>query len=380
MNFPLINRQITTRIMLFVLSAVMIFTACQKKADVQLQTVNEEAQLQQKAQEFKTAEIAAAEKQAKELGFTPGTEGVAARQQGQTILQIAAGNPHFSVLAAAVVKTGLAATLGDVAAELTVFAPVNSAFAKLPAPFNNAANINAITSTEQIDFLRNVLLYHVIGAEIFAGQIPNGRINCGTLKPWGDQMDNIIYFSKNFGLIKINGTATVICPNQNASNGVVHVINNVLLFPTQTIAQIALANPNFSSLIAALEKTNLVDVFTGSGDFTVFAPVNSAFAKLPAPFNNAANISAISDQAQIDALTNILLYHVTDSRYFGWDLGIFNRITMLSAAPNNKLVSVIGWPVGWVKGNKNRGFSYINPGDIFATNGVVHVVGDVLQP
>jgi uncharacterized surface protein with fasciclin (FAS1) repeats len=373
-------RYFSLRFLSFTLLFVFILQACSKKEETALQPSNDELFLQQKANEFQTAEINAANNLAKQLGFTNGDVKVAGRTAQQTVYQLVAGNPHFSTLTAAIAKTGLTETLNDVTAEFTVFAPVNSAFAKLPFPFNNAASINAISNPGQLEFLKNVILYHAIGAKIVTSQIPVGRINCGTLKPWGENPDNIIYFSNNFGLIKINGKSSVICSNLNAGNGVVHVVSEVLLFPTQTIAQMATGNPSLTSLVAALDKTNLTSVFTGSGDFTVFAPTNSAFAKLPAPFNNAANISAIADQGQIDALTNILLYHVTDSRYFGWDLGIFSKITMLSAGPKNKVTGIIGWPTGWVKGNRNRFFSYIRPGDVFATNGVVHVIGDVLQP
>ncbi|MBC7507250.1 MAG: fasciclin domain-containing protein, partial [Ferruginibacter sp.] len=113
---------------------------------------------------------------------------------------------------------------------------------------------------------------------------------------------------------------------------------------------------------------------------TVFAPTNAAFAKLPAPFNNAANIAAISNPADIAALSNILRYHVTGSRYFDWDLGILSRVTTLADGSQNKLTTILGYNTGWVKGNGNNNFSQTNPGDILATNGVLQVIGDVLIP
>lgn len=297
----------------------------------------------------------------------------------KTILEIAASNQVFSSLAAAVIKTGLTDALANPKASLTVFAPGNSAFAKLPAPFNNAANISAISDPGQIDFLRKVLLYHVLGAEVFYKNVANGRSSAQTLKPQGVSNDNTLYFSKRI-FLKINGQTSVIVPDIDAKNGVIHVVNNVLLFPTQNIAEIALGNPAFSSLVAALVKTNLVGVFTGSGDFTVFAPTNEAFGKLPAPFNSASNIAAITNQAEIDALANILKYHVAARRYFGWDLGFWLKIETLASAPNNKVTTFVGYPVGYVKGNNNKKFAAINPGDILATNGVVHVIGEVLLP
>jgi transforming growth factor-beta-induced protein len=279
-----------------------------------------------------------------------------------------------------VLKTNLAGALSNPNANLTVFAPTDAAFAQLPAPFNNAANIAAINNAGQIDFLRNVLLYHVLGAEVFSYQVAVGRSSAATIKPAGSSNDNTIYFSKTFNLIRVNGQSDVILANINASNGVIHVINKVLLFPTNNIAEIAIGNPAFSSLVAALVKTNLAAVFTGNGDFTVFAPTDAAFAQLPAPFNNAANISAINNPAQITALANILKYHVIGERYFSWDLGILKRITTLADAPNNRITTILGYNTGWVKGIQNNAFAEINPGDLLATNGVIHVIDRVLLP
>ncbi|CAN5899509.1 hypothetical protein BH11BAC4_BH11BAC4_09530 [soil metagenome] len=331
------------------------------------------------ARQLEQSAAADAQKQAEALGFK--SNDITSRDNLQrNIVEIAVSNPNFSSLVAAVLKTGLAGALSNSAANLTVFAPTNGAFAQLPAPFNNAANINNITDVAQVDFLRNVLLYHVLGAEVFSYQVSNGSSSAVTLKPAGSSNDNTVYLSKTFGLIRVNGQSDVIFANLNASNGVIHVINKVLFFPTNTIAGIAIATPDFSSLVAALVKTNLAGVFAGSGDFTVFAPTNAAFAQLPAPFNNAANINNITDAAQIAALSNILRYHVIANRSFAWDLGILSRITTLADAPKNKVTTILGYNTGWVKGDNNNNFAQINPADILATNGVIHVIGKVLLP
>lgn len=359
--------------------AALLLTSCSKKenlagapapaADEQL-AVNEARTLEKTAASI-------AEKEAAALGFSDGSN---ERRITGNIVQIAISNPNFSSLVAAVVKTGLAGALSDASANLTVFAPTNAAFAQLPAPFNSAANIQAITDAGQIDFLKNVLLYHVLGAEVFSYQVANGRSSSPTLKPAGDAVDNVVYISKTFGLIRLNGQSTVIRPNINATNGVIHAINKVLLFPTNTIAGIAIGNPDFSTLVAALVKTNLAGVFTGSGDFSVFAPTNAAFAQLPAPFNSAENINNITDEAQLKALANILKYHVVASRYFAWDLGILSRVSTLADGPYNKVTTVLGYNQGYVKGDGNNRFSKISPADILATNGVVHVIDRVLLP
>jgi uncharacterized surface protein with fasciclin (FAS1) repeats len=356
-----------------------LLTACQKNSD--LNPPNEEITSNEKAavtdaEKLEQTAARNAESEGKALGLSNDESS----RHKKNIVEIAISNPHFSSLVAAVVKTGLAGALSNAEANLTVFAPTNEAFKKLPAPFNNAQNIAQITDQKQIDFLKNILLYHVLGAEVFSYEIERGRSSAATLKARGAANDNTVYFSKTFGLIRINGQTDVIWPNLNASNGVIHVINKVLLPPSSNIAQIAIADPNFASLVAALVKTNLAGVFSGNGDFTVFAPTNEAFAKLSAPFNSAANISAITNQAQIDALANILKYHVIGSRYFTWDLGILAKVTTLANAPGNKLTTILGYNTGWVKGDANTNFSRTNPEDILATNGVIHVIGDVLLP
>ena len=358
-----------------------IMFSCKKSNDMMMENTgiadNEQAAVNT-ARALEQSAVPEAQQEAESLGFSE----LSNETNPGNIVDIAVSNSNFSSLVAAVVKTGLAGALSDPSANLTVFAPTNGAFAQLPAPFNNAANINGITDATQIDFLRNVLLYHVLGAEVFSNQVSNGSSSAATLKPATSSSvnDNTIYLSKTFGLIRVNGQSTVIFANLNASNGVIHVINKVLFFPSNTIAGIAIADPNFSSLVAALIKTNLAGVFTGSGDFTIFAPTNAAFAQLPAPFNNAANISNITDAGQIAALSNILRYHVVASRNFAWDLGILKRTTTLANAPRNKVTTILGFNTGWVKGDDNNSYAQINPADILATNGVIHVIGKVLLP
>jgi uncharacterized surface protein with fasciclin (FAS1) repeats len=364
-----------------------IITSCTKKDiqnEVQPVEVNNEQAAANAARALEKSAPAAAEQEASAAGFSEKamSEEAATTANGpkKNIVEIVVSKPRLSSLVAAVLKTGLAGALSNASANLTVFAPTNDAFADLPAPFNNAANIGAITDPAQIAFLKNVLLYHVLGAKVFSHQISNGPSSAVTIKPAGRSNDNTVYLSKTFGFIRVNGNSDVIRANINASNGVIHVINKVLLFPTQTIAAIAIPNPNLSALVAALVKTNLAGVFAGSGDFTVFAPTNAAFAQLPAPFKTAASISAITDPATIAALANILKYHVVGSRNFAWDLGIFRRITTIASAPNNKITTILGYNNGWVKGDNNTSYAQITPADILATNGVVHVINKVLLP
>jgi uncharacterized surface protein with fasciclin (FAS1) repeats len=374
-------KQILLRSAALFFALSVFFTACKKGPDADnTSTANEEAALRSEARQAITDKTNTASSGEAEIGRLIADNTAAARGQNRNIVQIASSVPIFKSLVAAVVKTGLAGVLASPELNATVFAPTDAAFAKLPAPFNNATNINGISDAAQIAALKSILLYHVLGTEVKKHQVARGRSSAVTLKPAGTANDNTIYFSNNFGLLVVNGNSLVLFADVDASNGVIHVIDDVLLPPSQNIAQIAIGNPAFSSLVAALVKTNLAGVFTGSGDFTVFAPTDAAFAKLPAPFNNAANISAITDAAQIAALANILKYHVTGSRYFAWDLGIFQPVATLAAAPNNNLVTILGLNGGYVKGNSNPNFATIRPANILATNGVIQVVNKVLLP
>jgi uncharacterized surface protein with fasciclin (FAS1) repeats len=365
---------------LFVTAAVLLVSCTKEKSqDVQITPQNEEAVLRAEADKAVGEQQQLVANFEKDFNTMLGNGNIALRGQ-QNIVTIAQSLPIFKSLVAAVVKTGLAGTLASTSINATVFAPTDAAFAKLPAPFNNAANISAITNVDQINALRNILLYHVLGSEVKRNQVAPGRSSAPTLKPVVIENDNRIYFSNSLGLLLVNGNSLVLLANVDASNGVIHVIDDVLLPPSQNIAQIAIGNPAFSSLVAALVKTNLAGVFTGTGDFTVFAPTDAAFAKLPAPFNNAANIGAISNPAQIAALANILKYHVSASRYFAWDLGILNSIPTLADAPSNRLIGILGLNGGWVKGKTNTSFSRVNPANILATNGVIQVIDQVLLP
>jgi uncharacterized surface protein with fasciclin (FAS1) repeats len=360
----------------------LTFTACKKANDTNnIEPVNQEEQaLRTQADEaiaYNTKEVANHSSNIKGLITSAGLN---YRGNNKNIVQIAQSLPIFKSLVAAVVKCDLAGTLSTANLNATVFAPTDAAFAKLPAPFNNETNIAGITNPEQIAFLKSVLLYHVIGAKVKKSDIASGKSSAATLKTTTVANDNKVYISNNFGLLLLNGNSLVLLPDLMASNGIIHVIDDVLLFPTKNIAAVATGSADFSTLVAALVKTNLVSVFTGTGDFTVFAPTNAAFAKLPAPFNSAANINAISAQAQIDALANILKYHVVGSRNFAWDLGVLTPIETLASAPNNKVNGVLGLDMGYVKGKSNTKFSTAKPANILTTNGVVHVIDEVLLP
>ncbi len=298
----------------------------------------------------------------------------------KNIVEVAQSDANFSALVAAVTKTGLAPTLSGTT-QLTVFAPTNAAFSTLPDPFKTAASITAIAATDAatISALRGILLYHVLAGEVKAADITSGAKVTQRTATTGIN-DNTLYVSKNATGVFINGGTQVTTADLDASNGVVHAINKVLLPPAQNIVQIAQGNTSLTALVAAVVKTDLAGTLSGgTANFTVFAPTDAAFAALPDPFKTAASISAITDAAQIAALKNILLYHTAAARVFSSDLTNNQVVTTGASAPNNT-VTITTTGGAKVKGRTNTTPSAVAIADILATNGVIHVIDQVLLP
>jgi uncharacterized surface protein with fasciclin (FAS1) repeats len=324
-----------------------VFTSCQKE------TLNDVAQVS-----------------------TPGSQSVGDRS-ANTIVDIAISNPDFSTLVAAVVKTNQVALLSDATLNATVFAPTNAAFAKLPAPFNNAQNVSGITDANTIRTLREIIRYHVAQGRRTAAQLPNG--NYRTFLSASVPSGNLIFVGRSAANeVFINGGSKVVAADVAASNGVIHVIDNVLFPPSRDIFNIAANNPNFTALTAALRVTGLSEVvMSPKSNFTVFAPTDAAFAKLPAPLNDAASIRAIKDPATIAVLRNVVLYHVLGGRVFSADLR--EGIKPATALPNKSLlISLLNGAT--VKGDGNAAASNIVLVNILAYNGVIHAVDQVLLP
>merc|ERR1719469_764185 len=176
--------------------------------------------------------------------------------------------------------------------------------------------------------------------------------------------------------ITVNG-ANVKQADVLATNGVVHVIDAVLVpdgfvapfncGATQTIAELAVATPTLSTLVAALSATYLVDVFNGTAVFTVFAPTNEAFKKLGADL-----LTCLLDPTGLAKLTDVLKNHVVAGETLAADLSSDEKLTTLD---NNMTLTVK------VDGNNvSVNGANVKQADVLATNGVVHVIDAVLVP
>lgn len=283
----------------------------------------------------------------------------------KTIFETIAVNPKFSILTAAVKKAGLVNALNTKGKTgLTLFAPNNDAFKA--AGFTSLAALEAVPEST----LKGILLYHVLGSKVEAADIPqasNTAVATLNGKP--------VYVTKTSAAkVFVNGVS-VIKADIGCTNGVIHEINRVLFPATGTIVATAIANPNLSLLVAAVLRasqgsTNVAAVLSGEGPFTVFAPTNQAF--ISAGFADAAAINA----ADPNTLTAILTYHVLAGRIFSSDL------TVGEAGPtvNGGKVTITLSGGAKVKGNSNATPSNIVVTDIVTTNGVVHVIDQVLLP
>jgi transforming growth factor-beta-induced protein len=207
-----------------------------------------------------------------------------------------AGDLGFSRLAEALTEAGLVNTIAD-GDNLTVFAPTNEAFDKFLED-NNFADFSEVPDA----LLENTLKYHVLGSNVTSGDLtPDSYIE--TLDNSGPDMSTVLIYFDNTDGNKLNGSAGITTADLAATNGTIHVINEVLTRPS--VVGHAINNANFSILRDAVIKAELVDDLSAEGPFTVFAPTNGAFEQL---FTDLM-VSGLDDLTKED-LIPILQYHV----------------------------------------------------------------------
>jgi uncharacterized surface protein with fasciclin (FAS1) repeats len=276
----------------------------------------------------------------------------------KSIVEIASEAGTFNTLVAALDAAGLAETLsGD--GEFTVFAPTDDAFAALPE-----GTVESLLE-DPTGALANILLYHVVEGAVMAETVV-------TLDSATTLLGEDVTISVEDGNVFLNGTVQVITTDIKASNGVIHVIDGVLLPPADeaamlpTIAEIAVADGNFTTLVAALDAAGLVETFAGEGSFTVFAPTDDAFAALP----EGTVESLLEDPS--GALTDILLYHVVTGAVKAETVVTLDSVTTLLGEDITITVTDEGVFL--------NDTVQVTMTDIEASNGVIHVINAVLIP
>jgi transforming growth factor-beta-induced protein len=273
-------------------------------------------------------------------------------EMDQTIVDIAVSDENFSTLVTALDAAGLVEALqGE--GPFTVFAPTNDAFAALPEGALDAL----LADTEA---LTDVLLYHVADDKAMAADV---------VELDGQKVDTLL---GQYLDIMIDGDAVMVDNAQvtvtdiEASNGVIHVIDTVLLPETRTIVDIAVEDGRFTTLVTALQAADLVEVLQADGPFTVFAPTDDAFAALP-------DSTLDSLLADTDALTKVLLYHVVDGKVMAAQVVELDGQEVETLSGDNVMVMIMD---GTVKINDAQ----VIIADIEASNGVIHVIDAVLVP
>ena len=284
-----------------------------------------------------------------------------------TIVDVAVANGSFTTLVAALQATGLDATLADTTSSFTVFAPTDEAFALL-----GQDTINALLA--DTDTLSDILTYHVISGEVNAtAAIASAGTTVAMVN--GDSVG----LSLDGDNLLVN-TATVTITDIQADNGIIHVLDAVLLppadkgEPTMNIVETAVAAGNFTTLVAALQAANLDSALADeTKTYTVFAPTDAAFALI-----GTETIAALL--ADTDALTSILLQHVIDSEVSSVRAYSLNGMTAKTLSGAEITIAINSIADSLMFGGAN-----ITVKDIYTTNGVIHVidmvvVGDVEVP
>jgi uncharacterized surface protein with fasciclin (FAS1) repeats len=277
------------------------------------------------------------------------------------VVEVAQRDPGFSILAEAVVAADLASTLSG-PGPFTVFAPTDAAFAALLTELG-------VTKAQLLadkTLLRSVLQYHVLGAKVNRAAVPLG-------KPVTPLAGGIFKVDAVGGNLVItdgrNRTSRVTATDVTATNGIVHVVDKVLLPPNRTVVETAQALPDFSILVEAVVAADLAATLNGTGPFTVFAPTNAAFAKLLTELG-VTKAQLLADKP---LLTKVLTYHVVAGRVLKADVPLG---TAIATVQGNTFTVDAGLAIT----DRNARRAAITSTDVLARNGVIHVIDTVILP
>ncbi len=286
---------------------------------------------------------------------------VVVEEPTQNIAEIAAENKDLTILNAALKASGLDKVLMSSEGEFTVFAPTDAAFAELLEELD-------VTSEELLadkELLTMVLTYHVI---------PNMTVKAADI-PYGDSIETVngqafSISDANIIMDASGDTSKIIKTDVLATNGVIHLIDDVLLPTDKSIVDLAVATEDLSILKEAVVAAGLADALADEdADFTVFAPNNAAFAKLLAELNISKE-QLLQDKP---LLTKVLTYHVIkDDRVFASEIMAGSQ-EMLEGS------SITFDAKKQITDGRDR-TSNIVTANIQANNGVVYVIDTVLLP
>ena len=267
------------------------------------------------------------------------------------IVDTAVGAGSFNTLAAALQAAGLVDALkGE--GPFTVFAPTDEAFAKLPA-----GTVETLLKPQNKAMLTAILTYHVAAGR-YGAQDVMARTNLASLN--GQRIEVELDSGVRVG------DANVIKADIECSNGVIHVIDRVIMPTSDSILETASKAGSFQTLAAAVKTAGLVEALSGKGPYTVFAPTDAAFAKLP-----SGTVETLLKPENRDQLIAILKYHVVPGRVYASDALVAETA---ETAEGSRVRFRIARGTLMV-----NGAAIVHP-DLEATNGVIHVIDEVILP
>jgi uncharacterized surface protein with fasciclin (FAS1) repeats len=267
---------------------------------------------------------------------------------------VATGTGIHTSLVAAVVQAELLETLqGD--GPFTVFAPTDDAFA------DAGIDLSTFETDEEIAALADILTYHVVAGSVLSSDLEDKTTVTAVN---GDSLA----FAVSADGVMVND-ANVVAADVLASNGVIHVIDKVLMPPVEIepdIPTVAARTGVHTALVAALTQADLVTTLQGDGPFTVFAPTDDAFAAA------GIDLTTFDTDEEIAALVDILLFHVYSGAVNAADVTDGLTVTMVNGDEATFTVSTDGTVM--------VGDATVTSADVIASNGVIHVIDEVLMP
>ncbi|MDF9799471.1 putative surface protein with fasciclin (FAS1) repeats [Catalinimonas alkaloidigena] len=271
-----------------------------------------------------------------------------------TIYEEIADSPDFTLLAAAIDKANLADQL-DSEGSFTLLAPSDNAF--ISAGITNLDNYSA-------DELADILEYHVINEELLIEDFVESKEE--------ETLDGTLYVIPTEQSIYLNANAQFVRPvNVDATNGVIHVVDNVLEEPQNNVAEIIGDDEDLAILQEAIAQAGISDVLTQEGPYTIFAPTDAAFEKL----FDELGVSSLAELSS-DQLTDILQYHVIEERTFSPELEAGSQSTLLG----ENFTITFDNAILLVDDNETTENAVVVAGDRLGNNGVVHYIDEVMLP
>ncbi len=308
-------------------------------------------------------------------------------EEGKTLVEIVVETEALSLLEVAVIKAGLVDTLNS-EGPFTVFAPTDDAFvALLDILGDDYTSLEDFDTDEELALLTNILLYHVVPAKVLEADLAVGEV------PTAFTGNSIAVIEKDGGFVIGDASevdAIITGTDIMASNGVAHTINKVLLpqvaldfvaqLQLKNIVEIAIETNDLSLLVKALQTANagLVEILSGSGPFTVFAPTNAAFEELLDLLgDDFHSLEDFDTPEEIDILVKVLTYHVVaGTAAFSTDLSNGQQIETFQG--ENVGINIKNGTVH-IEDATDTNATVVLP-DVEASNGVVHIINKVLLP